>query len=786
MIKFRIFFLVTFSLSFIQSFAQISIKGKVVDEKTLPLDYFSVEILTSNDSSFVKRGSFLNGEFQIDNIKEGEYMFKFSSLGYLDLITIDNVQSINNKTFQLTEKSIDLKEIVVISRLPKVLNKTDRYVVEVENTSISDAGNAVNALSRTPFVIVDNMSNEVTIAGKGTTLIMINNRRISGYHELEMLNSQDIKEIEVIENPSAKYEAEGHSVINIITKKKREKGININLQTLYTRGRHDSGKLLGSVTYSIDKLVLFTQYGYNADNSEGFNSSNEKYEKGGYSFIMKQKNLENLDKTRLNEYSLGVNYHPIENHSFAVKYDGYYGNIYFNTINKMDIILNNTAPSTEFLYKGGKNSVQKDGINFNYNFGNKGYEISLISDYIKSKGSSNFNIDETDTKNSYQNHKLYDWLGNYDLYSIQFDAKIPLNSVNASLEGGNRYSYVKSENDSKFFNNTDGNWVVNDEFSSLVNFDEKIFGTYVLLTGKIREKTQYSIGLRYEYSDNKNRWDISNDSFEKNNTSNFFPSLLITHRLKDDISLRLSYSKRISRPSYEALNNSIKYINSYSNEQGNPYLKPAMYNTVSLSSQTKNINTSFHVSYIENPNDLLYLNDLEQIEKYTCMRINTENRWSFTFNLNSSFSYKKWSIQPFFSLTYMERAIIEDGIKYKTDYPGIYLSIRNSLNLYKNLDMDFDATYNKASHSFKKFNDQYIFNLSLRKKLLKDKLTIQLTGNYTPTKWEQKLDYSYKYIDFVWNGDNRKQLTLSVRYNFNTAKKQFKSKSSNTEELRRL
>lgn len=777
-------FIIVFSFNSI--FAQKSIKGKVTNENSLPLDYFNIEVFNSKDSTYVLGGTFVNGEFLIDNLNEGEYIFKFSSLGYYDLIKVDNAQSINNGNFKMLEKSIDLEEIVVTSKLPRVINKTDRYVVEVENTSISDAGNAVNALSRTPFVIVDKINNEVTIAGKGTTLILINNRRITSQQELEMLNSQDIKEIEVIENPSAKYEAEGHSVINIITKKVNEKGINISLQNLYTMGRHNSGKILGSVTYATNKFVLFSQYGYNLDNSEGFNSSDERYEKDGISFLMKQKNLENLYKTRLNEYAFGINYYPANNHTLSLKYDGYYGNVFFNTINTMDVISNGNKIPTESLLKNGKNNIQKDGVNVNYNFNNKNFDASIIGDYTKSKGKTNFNIDETDSNNSYYNYKRYDWLADYDLYSVQFDSKVPLESLNASIEGGARFSNVKSNNNSEFYNMISNGWALNDEFSSLVDFSENIFGTYILFSGKIKDKTQYSIGLRYEYSENKNKWDTSNDSVNNDHTSNLFPSILITHMLKDDFMLRFSFSKRISRPSYEALNNTVQYINSYSSQQGNPYLKSAIYNTLSLSSQIKKINASINVSYIQNPNDLLYLNNPNQIERYTCMRINTENRWSFAFNLSSSFSYKKWSIQPFFNLTYMERSIIEDGIKYTTDYPGIYLSLRNSLNLYKNLDMDLDMTYNKPSHSFKTFNDQFIFNLSLRQKLLKDKLTLQLTGNYTPTKWKQGLDYSYKDIDFVWDGDNRKQLILSVRYNLNTAKKQFKSKASNADELNRM
>ena len=134
----------------------------------------------------------------------------------------------------------------------------------------------------------------------------------------------------------------------------------------------------------------------------------------------------------------------------------------------------------------------------------------------------------------------------------------------------------------------------------------------------------------------------------------------------------------------------------------------------------------------------------------------------------------------------MKRSIIEDSVTYSKNNPGYYFSLRNQFNIIKNLYIDFDITYNRPIYSYKIFNDQYIFNLSIREKLLKNKLTLQLGVDYTPTKWEQFMNYSYKYIDFIWDGDNRKTISVSVQYNFSSAKKQFKSSVSNNDELKRI
>ena len=778
---------VIFIFLFNTLYAQNSIKGFVEDENNKLIDYFTIIVLNPGDSTVIKAGSFINGEFEFNNIQSGQYLFKISSMGYADFYKKFEIgNNISDLKLQLHSSPIHITEIEITAKLPRIINKNDRYLIEIQNTALSDAGTGLNALKRTPFVIVDNISNEISIAGRGATMILIDGRKINNIQEVEMLNSQDIKQIEIIENPSAKYEAEGHGVINIITIRNREQGINLNLLGSYGRGRHDSGKVLGSITYVTNKIILFSQYGFNADNSEGYNSSLEKFEKPDYSFISSQKNLRNLYETRMSDYAIGINYTPTPEHSFGFKYDGYSGNIYSHTINETDVIKNEVKSPTETLIKQGKDSPKKNGFNLNYQFTSDKFELSLITDYTNSKTNSKNDLEEKDKNNTYDYLKTNNWSSKYYLYSIQLDTKIPINYINSSLEIGGKYSDVTSNNESNFYNKVKTEWMIDPEFTSAIDFNEKIIGTFVLLNGKINDNFQYQAGVRYEYSDNKNQWNSINDSIERSHTSNLFPSILITHKIKDNLSFRLSYSKRISRPSYESLNNSVWYINSYSSRQGNPYLKSTIFNTFSLSSQINKINASFNISYIENPTDLLYINDPEQIEKHVIIRTNTKNRWSFGMNVNASYSYKKWSLQPFLMVSYVKRSIIEDNITYTTDYPGIYLSLRNQFNLYKGLDMDVDLTYNKPSHSFKKFNDQYIFNLSIRQKLLKDRLTLQLGAEFIPVKWKQKMDYSYKYIDFVWDGDNRKYVTLSVRYNFNTTKKQFKSKTSNTDELRRM
>ncbi|MDR2465762.1 MAG: carboxypeptidase-like regulatory domain-containing protein [Prevotellaceae bacterium] len=476
----RIIAIVSCQIFFASAFAQHNVKGVVTDTNSVSIAYFNVEVLSIDDSSVVKGGTFVNGEFAFDNLAEDKYYLKISSLGYSPLITELDAKSLNKNTFQLKHSKIQLDEVVIGARMPKIKNRTDGFVIEIENSSLGDAGNALNVLGRTPFVIIDRLTSEITVAGKGNAIIRINNRRVAN-QELEMLNSQDIKQIEVIENPSAKYEAEGHSVINIITRKNRDSGINVSLQSNYTRGRHNSAKFQGSLTYVTNKIVLFSQYGYTHRNSEGFNFSDEHYEKAGYSFHLKEFDLNNEYKTRLNNYSLGISYNPAKNHSLGLKYDGYFGNVSHYTVRQIEAERNATNIPDETMKNEGADRRRYNGMNFNYNFANGGYEISIVGDYISSVKNSSVKINETDKENTYSRERVNDWDAKYDLFSVQIDAKFPIASLKSSLEAGLRASLVKSENDNRFMNLVGGAYIKDDKFSGIIFFDETIASSYFLL-----------------------------------------------------------------------------------------------------------------------------------------------------------------------------------------------------------------------------------------------------------------------------------------------------------------
>jgi iron complex outermembrane recepter protein len=770
--------------------AQTIIKGNVVDASNKHLiDFFNVALINSKDSSVIKSGNFMNGSFILETSPMDSTLIKLSSFGYKSLfIAMNNrkTELFDIGTQQMEIANYNLKEVVVKAGLPKIIHKDDRMIVDIQNTSLRDAGNALNTLKRTPFVIVDNVTGDIYVAGKGNAIILVDNRKITNTKELELLNSQNIKQVDIIENPSAKYEAEGHSVINIITNRPKDQGTNISVQNLLSVGRHVSNQTMGDISYSLSKLLFYGQYSYSGNNNEGFNSSVNKFIKDNYSFVSTEHNTKNIYHAKTNEYTLGINYTPTEHHLLSMKLDGSFGKSSNNTVNLTDIVKNGITYPTNFLYSDGNQIPKNYNVNLTYAFNKNEYEISLIGDYTYYKNTSNTDLLETDLNSSYQNNMLNGSAMTYHLYSFQSDVKIPLKKIKSNLEFGGRYSSIKSDNDNRFLENISNTWVVDSIFTSNEAFEEKIVGAYILFSGSLNKQWRFSTGLRYENTSNKSVWNSVTDSTYAISTNNFFPSMFLGYNANANLLFKLSYSRRINRPSYASLNNSVWYLNSYSTRQGNPFLQPTLYNTLSLSSKYKSFNATINLSYIENPTDLIYFNDKLILEKNVVRYANTVNRWSYGFNLSYSYGYKFWSIQPFFSLTYMDRSIIDDGVKYTTNYPATYLRLNNQFVLTKTSSIDFDAAYNRPAHSFKQFNEQFIFSTVWRKKMIADKLILQLGYNFTPTKWNQFMNYSYKYIDFTWDGDDRSMLTISLKYNIHQSKKQFQSKSSNSEEQRRM
>ncbi|MDC1107018.1 TonB-dependent receptor [Prolixibacteraceae bacterium] len=770
--------------------AQINVEGDVLQKDGNAIEYFSVTILNAQDSTVYKGGTFVDGSFKFHNVEQGKYIVNIRSLGYVPLFKDLSVKAgeVNHFRFDLSKELYKIDELEVRAKIPPVINKEDRYIVQIENTSASDAGNGVDVLKKTPYITIDSRTKSISVAGKGASLILLNGRKVTSNSEIEMLSSQNIKQIEVIENPSAKYEAEGHAVINIITKRERDRGLNMNLRAVYEKARHHSSQAYGDLTYVCNKWTLFTQYSHADYKIEGFNSNNERYEKDDYVFKSYSYDLKNISNNQSDKYTVGANFYPNKSHLIVLKYDGYLSDMDEYQQSHLDMNKNGIVFPTQEIIDTKIEDPKRQNILFGYNYKKNGLNITLNADYTIYDIASENNIAETYlTDGALPQLKRNEWSTSYDLYTAKLDVSVPVKSLHATLELGSKYSEIQSNNNSHFEQKQDGDWQKVNDFSSKVDYSERIIGVYGVFKGKFNDKMRYSLGIRNEQVDNKNRWSNSDKELNTDTRQNkWYPSASFSYKKSKTWSMRLSYSKRIRRPSYSSLNNSVWYMTSFSTRQGNPNLKSTIYNSLSFSTKYKRISMTMNASYLEDPIELLYINDPVQLERHVAQQVNTESHWAYSVNANTTYSYGIWSVRPFVSLVFSERAILEDGVRYSNNSVGGYFKLTNQFDLTQITMFDFDFLYHRPNRAFKEINDQQTYSFSLRQMLCNKKLTLQASYDYTPTKWNQLMNYSYKNTDFVWDGDDRSRLTLSLSYRFNTTKKKFKSKSSNEDELRRM
>ena len=237
MIKSKIIFLL-FIISTINSVANnYVITGKIIDTENKLIEIGNVILLNPKDSSIIKGELFMSGQFRISSISDDEILLKITSVGYQDNLQLfkrtntDTLVDIGIITLKINN---NLKQVEVISKLPLFERDGEKVKVNVENSVLSSAGTVLDVLKKSPTVMIDNSDN-VSIFGKGNAVIYIDGQQIASNDILKTISSTEIKEIEIIANPSAKYDAAGKAVINISTKKNNLEGYNGNIiqNTLY-------------------------------------------------------------------------------------------------------------------------------------------------------------------------------------------------------------------------------------------------------------------------------------------------------------------------------------------------------------------------------------------------------------------------------------------------------------------------------------------------------------------------------------------------------------------------
>lgn len=765
------------------------IEGTVVDNDKKPLDNYHVIVLNPADSSFISGRSFGEKHFIIESPLT-TFLIKISRVGYKEMIlpvTLEAGASGDLGVIVLPEMTYKLEEVTVKAKAPTMIMHHNKLIYNVENTTISNAGNAVDLLKRTPYIVAS-PNDEITVAGRGKTLILVDGRRIRSNDELRLLNSARIKQVEVIENPGAKFEAEGHAVVNIVLRKSRSEGIQGSVYASYLQGKRGSFFISPELAYQTPKMRISGTVGLNESRREWDEKIRMRYEKESYSFRSYSHNFDALAKATNLTYSAAFDYKLTREHIIGMFWDGYSNRVKKNTVTDLEINKNDLPPSIQRTDQQRKETPDRNSVGLNYLYKNqKGHEVSFITDMTFYKTGYDAHIKEMNLKSGNQREMANYSDSDYDLYSAKLDISLPLGKKAGSLELGGKYSYIQSDNDNFFKRLNASQWVNDPLFTNRVEYTEQILGTYLQWAAGTKN-WRFTAGIRLENTWTKNLSEGSTAGKYKDNDLQFFPSLFINYRKNKDYSYRIGYTRRINRPSYASLNNTLLYIDSLSTREGNPFLKPTIYNTFSLNMLLiRKINIGLSYSYIESPQDMLFINDPVNIENYTIIFENVKDSWSVALNVAGNFKYRFWTTQPFFSFSYSPVKIVDDGVEYTFRNPMYSLNWINQFDLGKNWNLDADILFEQPAYSFKKFGKKLNLNVGCSKKLLQNRMIVSASVRNEYLPFTQKHRYSYKYGKVEYDGNSRYSLMLSVRYYLRDNKFSVKKKQhSSEEELRRL
>jgi hypothetical protein len=614
-----IIFLIASYIVSAQTTERGKISGKVTDEQQKPIEGATAELLRTKDSSLVKVAiSNKSGLIEFENIRFGSYFIKttyvnhersFSSI--IDLSATNNAVTINDVILKPAAK--ELQTVQVTGRKPFIQQMTDRIVVNVENSVINAGSSAFDVLERSPGVLID-VNDNISMRGKTGIIIYLDGKPspMSGadlVNYLRSLPSNAIERIELITNPSARYDAAGNAgIIDIRMKKDQRFGTNGSFTAGYGQGIYPKANTGINFNYRNKKVNLFGSYNFSY--RMGLNHlllDRNFYTDGQFTGQDLKDNFTKIP-LYLNTVRFGADFYPNKKTVY-----GFVVNSNLNTFkpynnNSSVVIGSNKQPLYTFNTQTKNNNGNKNiatNFNFKHTFDSTGRELTADLDYAyfntdnSSRVSTQYhNLDGTPMQPDYILDGFQE--GNLNLATAKADYVKPLKQK-AKIETGFKTSFVTADNDAQFFDMSSGSPVNDVNKTNHFYYDENINAAYFIFK-KAYKKIDFQFGLRAENTNVKTRQEKGDIRWDSSYTQ-LFPSAYFNYSIKEDQRIGVSVSRRIDRPNYSQLNPFLFLIDVTTYATGNPSLLPQFTWAYELNYTVKNINLTLGYSHtVKNQN----------------------------------------------------------------------------------------------------------------------------------------------------------------------------------------
>ncbi len=749
----RLIITLTFSIAcFLACRAQTTLKGLVTDAGQKPLELVNVTLHLAADSSLVKGAlSDEAGRYELDQIPAGLYFIRASLIGYesgqspvfeLD----DQSPAFDPGRLSLAEQATTLDQVTVRGQKPFIERKLDKLIVNVENSIVSAGASALEVLERSPGVFVDHNGN-ISLKGKQGVIIMMDDKPVllSGAdlaNLLRSMSSSSVETIEIIANPSARYDAEGSAgIINLKTKRDKRLGANGNITLSAGHGKFEKANAGFNLNYRDKKWNIFTNYNYGW--SKFFNN-----------LRVKRKFRENGAVAAIYDHDNFIVY-PFSNHVPRAGIDFFpnkkttLGVLVTGTDNRFKPYADNTArildpdgnQVSSFSTTNRSGDVWKNyaaNLNVKHLIDSTGTTISADLDYAfySNKTAQLFNTEFRDLENILigEDYLRGDISGQLNLYSAKADFVHPLGK-SGKLEAGVKASLVKTGNDLKYFVLENGEEVFDTRQSNHFLYEENINAAYINWSSEWG-KWNLQLGLRGEQT-RADGLQVTTDSAFHRNYFQLFPSAFLNYNANQDHLFGINVSRRINRPNYQQLNPFRAYVDPTTFREGNPFLLPQLTYSLELSHTFKQrFSTTLSYSVTDDNMTQVLLQNNEQ--RFTIVTfINLAQYEYFGLGLNAPFDLIKWWNVNASADLYWNRYKGEvAGYGLDEAGPAFQLNINNTFRLPKNWSAELGGFY---AH-------RQVFSISIIEPMW------SLNAGVQKNFWDGKGTLRFNVRDIFWRG----------------------------------
>ncbi|NRT15523.1 outer membrane receptor protein involved in Fe transport [Flavobacterium sp. 28A] len=783
---------------------KIKITGTVIEKiSKQPLEYATVTFI-SNKNQKVVAGGITNpkGEFNID-VTPGMYTIKIEFISFKSIELKQALkESTNLGTIALVEDAAQLNEVVIRAEKSTVEIKLDKKVYNVGQDMLVKGGTVSDVLENVPSVSVD-VEGNVSLRGSDNVRIFIDGRPSNALNMAEALRqipADAIDKVEVITNPSARYDAEGGAgILNIILKKGKNQGFNGTF--IASTGYPETYGLSANLNYKTEKMNYFTSTGYSYRTNEGAGKTNSEYynlDGSTSKFIDETRDTQRTRKGISTKTGVEWEITPTTFWTNAISYRDNRGD------NEDLVTYRNFDQARQFTFDNYRlNNGYDSGNDFEFtsnfikNFNDKGHKLTVDGSYSRNNDKDNSII--TAVNETFPDQSSFSTTMNDEVqkqFQFQADYVLPIGE-GSQFEAGYKGNFNNLNKGYDIFSSENGNSIGN-LLSNTLEYKEKINALYTQYGFKIN-KFSYLFGLRWEDT-NIDVNLLGTNEYNNKRYNKFFPSAFINYEISDASGVSLSYSKRLSRPRGRFLDPTPNISSNINIFRGNPDLDPSLTDKFDLGYIKRWDKITFNTSmYFERTTDVFSFVRYESgdfvggttdvngvntggtpVVLSTPINIGKEQKFGFEFTLNYS-PFKSWKINSSFNLfdtkttgdfTYINSQNIAVTTNLDNKAVSWFTRVNSRVTLPYKIEWQLSGMYFGPSNTAQgKSLGQYMINTALSKDILKDKATIAFNVsdifNSRRMRSETNLASVSNYSEFQFR---KRQFNLSFTYRINKKK----------------